>query len=117
MQTKTILVSVHVLVEMDATELDDRNHKLRELSQDIEALLDRSLTDVLQDRQHTEFSSYSFACLDSCKDCGRCEVCNCWAYDAEAISEGTPRGISRGARVDDRFLCDVHLPKDHPLAF
>jgi len=48
---------------------------------------------------------------------GRCAVCNRWVYDCESRSELGADGVSRGAKVDGRFLCDEHLPHGHPLCF
>ncbi len=46
---------------------------------------------------------------------GRCAVCGDWVTDVEKPSP--LEGLSRGASVKGRLLCDEHLPPDHPWAF
>ena len=74
---------------------------------------------LLSDRPdvRVEWSSSSIMPLDGKPAVGRCAVCNRWVYDVENRTSHTPTGISPGAVVDGQYLCDEHLPKDHPAAF
>jgi hypothetical protein len=38
-------------------------------------------------------------------------------YDVQKCTPDTAAGISPGAVVDAQYLCDEHLPADHPAAF
>lgn len=63
------------------------------------------------------WSSSTIVPLDGKPAVGRCAVCNRWVYDVENRTEHTPTEISAGAVVDGQYLCDEHLPKEHPAAF
>jgi hypothetical protein len=63
------------------------------------------------------WESSSIVPLDGKPSVGRCAVCNRWVYDVENVTDRTPTKISRGAVVGGQYLCDEHLPKDHPAAF
>jgi hypothetical protein len=64
-----------------------------------------------------EWESLSIIPLDGKPAVGRCAVCNRWVYDVENVTDLTPTRICRGAVVEGKYLCDTHLPKDHPVAF
>jgi hypothetical protein len=64
-----------------------------------------------------EWESMTIVPLDGKPAIGRCAVCNRWVYDVENATDDTPTRICRGAVVDGQYLCDEHLPKDHPVAF
>jgi hypothetical protein len=46
---------------------------------------------------------------------GQCAVCGAWTTDRER-SDSLP-GLTNGAIIDERLLCDEHLPADHRWAF
>jgi len=51
----------------------------------------------------------------SINNIGKCANCNALTSDCE--SEEAVTAVSPGALVGGRLLCDVCLPKGHPLAF
>lgn len=47
---------------------------------------------------------------------GKCVKCGDWCTD-QSRSNRIPGVVSNGAKIDDQWLCDVCLPRDHPNAF
>jgi hypothetical protein len=113
------LISVSAIIEMD--EEDARRFGALWQAEDA---LKQSLLTALSDRvpnqplTTVEWESLSSTPLDGKPHFERCAVCNRWVFDVEAPSPAyIPWGLCRGAVVEGRFLCDEHLPKDHPAAF
>lgn len=48
-------------------------------------------------------------------NCGQCGECGAWTTDLDAPEPVA--GLSHGARIEGRLLCDDHLPEGHPHAF
>ena len=59
--------------------------------------------------------SYQYVSLDTNRNIGRCKLCNAWVSDSS--KEGFIQELSNGAFIDDAWLCDLCLPKDHPNEF
>jgi hypothetical protein len=118
MGTESTLISVAVILEEDADEARRIGYAWSTEEEIRKAVL-AAIAVLVRNRPHArvEWSSLSSIPLDGRPHCGRCAVCNRWVYDAESRSDDTPTGICQGAIVEDRLLCDDHLPKDHPLAF
>jgi hypothetical protein len=117
MATQSWLLTVSVLVEQDEETLlheggGRTDDEIRKAVAEAIAALYAGRCDTT-----VEWQSMTSVPLDGKPATGRCAVCNCWMYDVENCTDFTPTRISRGAVVDGRYLCDVHLPPDHPLAF
>jgi len=46
---------------------------------------------------------------------GKCANCGAWTTDCEG--RNPVKDLSIGAKIEGVLLCDLCLPKDHPLAF
>jgi hypothetical protein len=116
--TETDLLTISLLVEQDPVEAGRAPFPLR-ADEEIRKAVLAAVAVLLRDRPDTrvEWSSSFIVPLDGKPAVGRCAVCNCWMYDVENRTPATPTGISSGAMVEGQYLCDVHLPKDHPAAF
>jgi hypothetical protein len=116
--TQTDLLTVSLLVEQDPTEAAGMPFPLR-ADEEIRKAVLAAVAAVLSYRPDVRvaWSSSSIAPLDSQPAVGRCAVCNRWVYDVEARTPHTPTGISPGAVLHGQYLCDEHLPRDHPAAF
>ena len=119
MSRKTFLLSVHVILEMNGDDVR-RSAPIWKAEGEIKEALLAVLADKLSGQPQTtvEWEGLSSTPLDDRPQFGRCTVCNRWVYDNDAPpSAYIPQGLCRGAIVNDRLLCDEHLPKDHPAAF
>ncbi|MCE9563743.1 MAG: hypothetical protein K8U57_17005 [Planctomycetes bacterium] len=118
MATRSWLLTVSVLVEQDA-ELAAKLGPGWRTDDDLQEVVTAALSEFLAKRPDivVEWQSMTSTPLDGKPAVGRCAVCNCWVYDVENRTDGTPTKINRGAVVDGQYLCDEHLPKDHPVAF
>ena len=116
MATRSWLLTVSVLIEQDEDTLLREgwrtDEEFRNAVADAIAALYAGRSDTV-----VEWQSLTSVPLDGKPATGRCAVCNCWMYDVENCTDFTPTRISRGAVVEGRYLCDVHLPPDHPVAF
>ena len=59
--------------------------------------------------------SHTILLLPDSNNCGKCANCGQWTSDKE--KPDFISGLSIGATVNGVLLCDVCLPKNHPLAF
>lgn len=118
MATRSWLLTVSVLVEQNE-EWAAKLGKGWRTDDELQEVVTTALAQFLAKRPDiaVEWQSMSSEPLDGKPAVGRCAVCYQWVYDVENCTEYTPTRISRGAVVDGRLLCDVHLPKDHPVAF
>jgi hypothetical protein len=116
--TASTLMTISFLVEEDPALASCTPFTLRSEEEIRKAVL-AAVAVLLSDRPDVRvaWESMSLVPLDGKPAVGRCAVCNRWVYDAENVTDLTPTRISRGAVVDGDYLCDEHLPKDHPLAF
>jgi hypothetical protein len=116
--TATDLLTVSLLVEQNPAEAARLPFPLRADEQIRKAVL-AAVAAVLSERPdvRVEWVSSSIVPLDGKPAVGRCAVCNCWVYDVEHATDATPTRISAGAVVGGQYLCDEHLPEDHPAAF
>jgi hypothetical protein len=111
-------LTISLLVEQDLAEEAQVPFPLR-ADEEIRKAVLAAVAAVLAYRSDVRvtWSSSTVEPLDGKPAVGQCAVCNCWVYDVENRTLATPTGISAGAVVDGEYLCDVHLPKDHPVAF
>jgi hypothetical protein len=118
MATKSTLLTVSVLVEEDAEEAKLVGWRW-DTEVEIEKAVLAAVAVLLRNRPdaRVEWSSSSSIPLDGKPEFGRCAVCNRWVYDCESPPQPGAGGVSRGAKVEDRFRCDEHLPSGHPLCF
>lgn len=114
----TGLLTVSLLLEQNPEEAAPMSLLLGGGEQIRKAIL-AAIADLLSERPdvRVEWVSSSIVPLDGKPAVGRCAVCNCWVYDAENATDATPTGISAGAVMGEKYLCDLHLPKDHAAAF
>ena len=116
MATRSWLLTVSVLIEQEEETLRRNGSRTDDEFQ-------RAVTDAIAalyaGRSDTvvEWESLTSTPLDGKPSIGRCALCNRWVYDVENVTDLTPTKICRGAVVDGQYLCDEHLPKDHPAAF
>jgi hypothetical protein len=118
MATQSWVLRVSVLVEQDE-ELAAKYGPGWRTDGELQKVVTTALAQFLAQRPDIKVeweSTYSIP-LDGKPAVGRCAVCNCWVYDVENCTEYTPTMICRGAVVEGQYLCDEHLPKDHPVAF
>lgn len=118
MATSTNLLTVSLLVEEDSDAASSVPFPLRAEEEIRKAVL-AAVAALLSSRPDVsvEWESLTIVPLDGKPSVGRCAVCNCWVYDVENVTNMTPTRINRGAVVKGQYLCDEHLPKDHPAAF
>jgi hypothetical protein len=116
--SESTLLTVSLIVEEDATVAGRVPFPLRTEEEIRKAIL-AAVAALLSDRPdvRVEWSSLTTTPLDGTEGCGRCAVCNRWAYDAESAEGERRGGISRGAVIGGQFRCDEHLPTGHPLCF
>jgi len=109
--TKTVLITLHVLVDLPAEADGVNSDLLHEVSiqlEDAVGQIDSPFT--------PKWSGTEVAVLDpSTMNCGRCKGCGCWASDRDKPE--FLGGLNVGAVVDGDLLCDECLPLDHPRAF
>ena|SRR5437773_224042 len=121
MAINSSLIKVSVLLEQEGGVEEEKTYFRPpwKTENDIRDAVMAALAEQFADRPTVKVSwqSMSFMPLDGRADCGRCAVCNRWVYDAQSLANDTPTGISAGAIVEGRLLCDEHLPPDHPFAF
>ena len=112
------VLTVSLLIEQDVGTASRVPFPLR-TDEEIRKAVLAAIAAILSDRPdvRVEWESLSIVPLDGKPAVGRCGVCNRWVYDVENVTDMTPTRISRGAVVDGRYLCDEHLPKEHPAAF
>lgn len=60
-------------------------------------------------------SAWSRELDPSAGNCGQCVECGAWVTDCDRPERIA--GLTNGARVDGRLLCDEHLPRGHRWAF
>jgi hypothetical protein len=118
MATNSWLLTVSILVEQDAkfaAILGGCKH----VEEQLREVLVSAVTNYLATRPDVvvEWESLTSTPLDNRPGVDRCAICNRWMFDAENVTLFTVTAICRGAIVDGQYLCDEHLPKDHPLAF
>ena len=118
MATASSVLTVSLLIEEDVDTARRVPFPLR-TDEEIRKAVLAAIAAILGDRPdvRVEWESLSIVPLNGKPSVGRCVVCNRWVYDVENITDMTPTSISRGAVVDAQYLCDEHLPKDHPVAF
>lgn len=118
MATSSWLLTVSVLVEQDR-ELAVKLGRGWDTDRQLQEVVTAALTEFLAKRPDiaVEWESMTSVPLDGKPGVGRCAVCNRWVYDVENVTASTPTKISGGAVVDGQYLCDEHLPPDHPAAF
>lgn len=118
MATESWLLTVSVRVEQDR-ELAIKLGRGWDTDQQLQEVVTAALTEFLAKRPDmvVEWESIASVPLDGRPGVGRCTDCNRWVYDVNNVTKLTPTKISRGAMVDGKYLCDEHLPKDHPAAF
>jgi hypothetical protein len=116
--TESDLLTVSILVEQDPAEAAQLPFPLR-ADEEIRKAILAAVAVLLPNRPdvRVSWSSSSIVPLDGKPAVGRCAVCNRWLYDVENRTPNTPTGISPGAVVGGQYLCDEHLPQDHPAAF
>jgi hypothetical protein len=116
--TATDVLTVSLLIEQDPAEAAQMPFPLR-ADEEIRKAVLAAVAALLGYRPDVRvtWSSLTIVPLDGKPAVGRCAVCNRWVYDVENRTPLTPTGISAGAVVDGQYLCDEHLPKDHPVAF
>lgn len=116
MATKSMLLTVSVLVEQDEeTSARDGWRAEDELTEAVTA----AIAALYAGRAGTvvEWESLTSVPLDGKLNVGRCAVCNRWVYDVENMTELTPTRISCGAVVGGQYLCDEHLSPGHRHCF
>jgi hypothetical protein len=118
MSTRSWVLTVSVLVEQDE-ELATKVGRGWETDFELQEVVTEAFKNYLAKRPDikVEWQSLTSTPLDDKPAVGRCAVCHRWVYDVENRADVTPTEISRGAVVDGQYLCDEHLPQDHPVAF
>jgi hypothetical protein len=118
--TASTLLTISLLVEEDSDTASRVPLALRSEEQVRKAVLlavGLLMRDGGRDDVRVEWSSLASMSLDGAEGYGRCEVCHCWAFDAERDKGDRLGGVSPGAVVGGRLRCDEHLPPGHPLCF
>lgn len=112
MARATRLLTLSVVVEVDDhydaegdSELDDALNRL----------IDAAQAAIPAEHPLGVSMAWSTTLDPKALNCGQCAECGVWTTDLDA-PEIVP-GLSHGARVDGRLLCDDHLPAGHPHAF
>jgi hypothetical protein len=106
---KILLCRTAHIVEID--------EKYREITEDelrhIESLIE---TTLCIEGVSFEWLSSTPELLDTTKDnMGKCNNCGVWTTDCN--KENPITELSYGTHVDGKLLCDLCLPKKHPLKF
>jgi len=92
---------------------DDRLSLDEEQLERISEFLD---SDRVEDGNVFNWISSSFGIYNSESDnVGQCVNCGAWMTDSEG--NDPVKELSRGAKIDGNLLCDICLPKEHPIAF
>ena len=118
MATSSSVLTVSLLIEEDIDTASRVSFPLR-TDEEIRKAVLAAVAAILSGRPdvRVQWESLSIVPLEGKPSVGRCAVCNRWVYDVENVIDLTPTQICRGAILDGQYLCDEHLPKDHPAAF
>lgn len=112
---KTILFTLSVLVEAEESDLfrtglTELDAKFGKIENGIDKILE------VNEDSNLGWQSTSSLILDQdSMNCGRCEICQTWITDRE--KSDSLKGLTMGVKFNNQFLCDDHLPEDHPWAF
>jgi hypothetical protein len=108
-EKRTVLVRRYHLVEVVEEELIKEDGLLdelvREVSNDVELHVIGEA--VLMKWQGTDV----IPLLPELSNCGTCQSCGAWVTDRE--NENPIEGLTNGAVVDGKLLCEECLPEDH----
>jgi hypothetical protein len=109
----TVLISLHVLVEVESDDADAVLEAAYPIADQLEAAVEAVLG--AQPAELGVASAEFWEITQPGANSGRCAVCGTWVTD---MDQPEPiHGLCIGARIDGRLLCDEHLPADHPGAF
>lgn len=110
---KTVLINVAYLLELPEEELKDENGLLDKLTNQI--CSDKKL-EVEQGEYELSWNTTTSLTLDSeSLNCGKCSKCGQWTTDRD--KKEAIKGLTNGASVDGKLLCDECLPSSHRWAF
>lgn len=112
MARATRLLTLSVIVEADDEYDTEGDSELDDL---INRLIDAGQAAIAVEHPLGVSMAVSTTLDPKAINCGQCAECSTWTTDLDA-SEPVP-GLSHGARVDGRLLCDDHLPEGHEHAF
>ncbi|HYF62742.1 MAG TPA: hypothetical protein VD886_07995 [Herpetosiphonaceae bacterium] len=113
--TQTILLTLAVIVEVPATTPDEAEEHTWHIHDTITTAINQAIG---PHARHLGWNSTRFEYLDDpvrASNSGRCAACGMWTTDCERPDRVI--GLTPGARVDERLLCDDCLPPEHPWAF
>lgn len=80
-----------------------------------QARIDEFVESFIKDDDSVHVVSTEIVDLSETPNCGKCRNCQTWATD-KRYQNSVPE-LSNGAVVDNEWLCDLCLPKDHPNSF
>ena len=80
---------------------------------DLESEIEMKLEDILVNRQATFVSTHSEELIGA--NHGKCAECGCWVSDHR--KQDFIDVFSNGAKIRNKWYCDICLPEDHPNAF
>lgn len=112
-EKRTVLVRAYHLIEVEEEEL------LKE-----DGLLDGLVNEISNDKELSVMGetvsmkwqgTAVIPLLPELYNCGQCAYCGAWVTDRE--KEDPIEGLTNGAVVDGKLLCDECLPEDHRWAF
>lgn len=112
MARATRLLTLSVIVEADDA-FDANGHS--ELDEAINRLIDAGQAALPAEHPLGVSMALSTTLDPNAINCGQCVECGVWATDLDMTEPVA--GLSHGARVDGRLLCDDHLPEGHQHAF
>lgn len=109
----TFLIALNVLIEVVPPVGGEPDETAEELARRLE----EAIIGILGDQPpHLGWQSTRVLRVDDPRlNSGQCAVCGIWVTDLEAPEP--VGGLVNGARIDDRLLCDEHLPAGHRWAF
>lgn len=108
--TETILIQVSYILKLPPGEFQREGGVRNKLSDKIDKDIPMQEDTVLQ------WHKTAATLLDAgYTNCGRCSGCGVWTSDRERPD--FIQGLSIGAVVDGKLLCNQCLPAGHPLAF
>ena len=111
-EKETVLIRAYHLVEVDKDEL----YKEDGLLDKIEKEISNDLCLSLGEEVHLKWQGTSMVSLaPEIMNCGKCSSCGAWTTDREKDEQ--IEGLTNGATLDGKLLCDECLPEDHKWAF
>jgi hypothetical protein len=108
----TVLIRTYHLIEVDEEELCKEDGLLDKIEKEIS----NDICLSFEKEAHMKWQGTSMISLaPEIMNCGKCSSCGVWTTDRE--KDEPIEGLTNGATVDGKLLCDECLPEDHKWAF